>query len=103
MNLWILAGGLRAKTPVPRYLPSAAMARRALLIKLQESDLDGGFDGDIPMRFQRYEEQSVGGDREHHHDEEEDKDAGEDSGERNMDTVDRRKKRWRVIYGMCFP
>jgi len=121
MNLWILAGGLRAKTPVPRYLPSAAMARRALLVKLQETDLDvGGFDGNIPMRFQRREEQqqqqqqqqqqkrqSVGEDGDRHDDSEEDNEdkvTAEGSSGRSMGTGDRRKNRWRVIYGMsAFP
>lgn len=31
MNLYVLAGALRGDRPVPRYLPSAALARKALL------------------------------------------------------------------------
>jgi len=36
MNLYILAGALRAKRPVPRYLPSAAAARKRLLDRMAE-------------------------------------------------------------------
>ena len=36
MNLYILAGALRAKRPVPRYLPSAAAARKKLLDRMAE-------------------------------------------------------------------
>ncbi|PFH57150.1 hypothetical protein XA68_15436 [Ophiocordyceps unilateralis] len=37
-NLYILAGALRSKRKVPRYLPNAAAARRRLLIKNAEVD-----------------------------------------------------------------
>ncbi|KAL7276352.1 Zinc finger protein [Rhizina undulata] len=36
MNLYILASALRSKRPVPRYLPSAAVARKRLLDKMAE-------------------------------------------------------------------
>lgn len=36
MNLYILAGALRAKRPVPTYLPSAAAARKRLLDRMAE-------------------------------------------------------------------
>lgn len=36
MNLYILAGALRAKRPVPRYLPSATAARKRLLDRMAE-------------------------------------------------------------------
>lgn len=36
MNLYILAGALRAKRPVPMYLPSAAAARKRLLERMAE-------------------------------------------------------------------
>ncbi|POR34427.1 Protein BRE4 [Tolypocladium paradoxum] len=37
-NLYILAGALRSQRRVPRYLPSAAAARRRLLVKTAEVD-----------------------------------------------------------------
>ena len=36
MNLYVLAGALRAKRPVPRYLPSAAAARKRLVDRMRE-------------------------------------------------------------------
>ncbi|KAI5788130.1 hypothetical protein FPQ18DRAFT_53957 [Pyronema domesticum] len=36
MNLYVLAGALRSKRPVPRYLPSCAAARKRLLDKMKE-------------------------------------------------------------------
>ncbi len=36
MNLYILAGALRAARPVPRYLPSAAAARKRLLDRMEQ-------------------------------------------------------------------
>lgn len=36
MNLYILAGALRAVRPVPRYLPSAAAARKRLLDRMEQ-------------------------------------------------------------------
>ncbi len=36
MNLYILAGALRSARPVPRYLPSAAAARKRLLERMEE-------------------------------------------------------------------
>ncbi|EWC48396.1 hypothetical protein DRE_02165 [Drechslerella stenobrocha 248] len=44
MNLWVLGGGLRANTPIPKYLPSAAIARRRLLQRIEDLDVDG-YDG----------------------------------------------------------
>ena len=40
MNLYIIAGAIRADHPLPRYLPSAAVARRRLLdvMELLEAD-----------------------------------------------------------------
>ncbi|KAK6495322.1 hypothetical protein TWF481_003346 [Arthrobotrys musiformis] len=40
MNLWVLGGGLRSKTPIPKYLPSAAIARRRLLQRIEDMDTD---------------------------------------------------------------
>jgi hypothetical protein len=40
MNLYILAGALRSKRPVPRYLPSAAAARKRLLDRMAEVEVD---------------------------------------------------------------
>jgi len=40
MNLYILAGALRSKRPVPRYLPSAAAARKRLLDRMAEIEVD---------------------------------------------------------------
>ncbi|KAF3905452.1 hypothetical protein ABW20_dc0103997 [Dactylellina cionopaga] len=45
MNLWVLGGGLRSKTPIPKYLPSAAIARRRLLERIKELDMEGYYDG----------------------------------------------------------
>lgn len=36
MNLYILAGGLKSNRPIPRYLPSAAAARKRLLDRMVE-------------------------------------------------------------------
>lgn len=36
MNLYILAGALRSARPVPRYLPSAAAARKRLLDRMEQ-------------------------------------------------------------------
>ncbi|KAF3939479.1 hypothetical protein ABW19_dt0205772 [Dactylella cylindrospora] len=44
MNLWVLGGGLRAKRPIPKYLPSAAIARKRLLQRIEDIDMDG-YDG----------------------------------------------------------
>lgn len=40
MNLYVLAGALRNDRPVPRYLPSAAAARRRLLRRMDEIELE---------------------------------------------------------------
>ena len=40
MNLYIMAGALRVKKPIPKYLPSAAMARKRLLDQMEESELE---------------------------------------------------------------
>jgi hypothetical protein len=40
MNLYILAGALRGGRKVPRYLPSAAAARKRLLAKMAEVELE---------------------------------------------------------------
>src|SRR4051794_32230382 len=49
MNLWVLAGGLRSKHPIPRYLPSAAIARKRLLQRLEYLE-EEGFDKGSHMR-----------------------------------------------------
>ena len=36
INLYVLAGALRSKRPVPRYLPSCAAARKRLLDRMAE-------------------------------------------------------------------
>jgi hypothetical protein len=40
MNLYVLAGALRSKRPVPRYLPSAAAARKRLLDRMAEIEAE---------------------------------------------------------------
>ena len=35
-NLYVLSGALRSQRPVPRYLPSAAAARKQLLLRSEE-------------------------------------------------------------------
>ncbi len=45
MKLYILAGAMREQRPLPRYLPSAALARRSLLdamelVEAEEADKD---------------------------------------------------------------
>jgi hypothetical protein len=40
MNLYVLAGALRGNRKVPRYLPSAAAARKKLLDKMAELELE---------------------------------------------------------------
>jgi hypothetical protein len=40
MNLYVLAGALRGDRPVPRYLPSAALARKKLLDHMAEIEAE---------------------------------------------------------------
>ncbi|KAL8839495.1 MAG: hypothetical protein Q9170_001718 [Blastenia crenularia] len=40
MNLYILASALRARQPVPRYLPSAAAARQKLIDRMEEIEAE---------------------------------------------------------------
>ena len=40
MNLYIMGGALRAKKPIPEYLPSAAVARKHLLDHMEEAELE---------------------------------------------------------------
>jgi len=40
MNLYVMAGALRMKKPIPRYLPSAAVARKRLLDQMEEAELE---------------------------------------------------------------
>lgn len=40
MTLYILAGALRSNRPVPRYLPSAAVARKRLLDRMEAVELE---------------------------------------------------------------
>lgn len=42
LNLYVLAGALRSKRPVPRYLPSGAAARKTLLEKMRDMELEFG-------------------------------------------------------------
>ncbi|KAK6531387.1 hypothetical protein TWF281_008193 [Arthrobotrys megalospora] len=50
MNLWVLGGGLRSKTPIPKYLPSAAIARRRLLQRIEDMDMEGYYEESIRRR-----------------------------------------------------
>lgn len=45
-NLYILAGALRSKRPVPRYLPSGAAARKKLLVRTMELEREMAALGD---------------------------------------------------------
>ena len=45
MNLYVLAGALRSHREVPRYLPSAAVARKRLLDRMMELEIEGYADG----------------------------------------------------------
>ena len=40
MNLYTMAAALSVKKPIPKYLPSAAVARKMLLDKMEEAELD---------------------------------------------------------------
>ena len=40
MSLYVIAGALRMKKPIPRYLPSAAVARKHLLDQMEEAELE---------------------------------------------------------------
>ncbi|KAF8476239.1 hypothetical protein BDZ91DRAFT_711231 [Kalaharituber pfeilii] len=40
MNLYTIGGALRVKKPIPRYLPSAAVARKHLLDQMEERELE---------------------------------------------------------------
>jgi hypothetical protein len=56
MNLYILAGALRTGRKVPRYLPSAAAARRRLLQKMDEIEAE-----EAEVARQKEESEGVGG------------------------------------------
>lgn len=58
MNLYILAGALRTGRKVPRYLPSAAAARRRLLQKMDEIETE-----EAEVATQKEESEGVGGGR----------------------------------------
>ena len=45
INLYILAGALRSDRPVPRYLPSAANARRRLLDRMEYTEAEQEVNG----------------------------------------------------------
>jgi len=40
MCLYVMAGALRVKKPIPKYLPSAAVARKHLLDQMEEAELE---------------------------------------------------------------
>lgn len=40
MNLYILASALRTNQPVPRYMPSAAAARKVLMDRMEEFEIN---------------------------------------------------------------
>lgn len=40
MNLYTMAGALRTHKPIPKYLPSAAVARKQLLDHMEEAELE---------------------------------------------------------------
>lgn len=56
MNLYVLAGALRGNRKVPRYLPSATAARRRLLARMAELEMErrsekkNGADSDFPRQ-----------------------------------------------------
>lgn len=50
MNLYILAGALRSGRPVPRYLPSAAAARKRLLERMEEIEAEHARLGSVEPR-----------------------------------------------------
>ena len=50
MNLYILASALRSGRPVPRYLPSAAAARKRLLERMEEAEAEHASFGKEPRR-----------------------------------------------------
>jgi hypothetical protein len=47
MNLYVLAGALRGSRKVPRYLPSAAAARKRLLDRMAELEMELAADRDL--------------------------------------------------------
>jgi hypothetical protein len=53
MNLYTLAGALRSGRPVPRYLPSAASARRRLLDKMEQIETKSSANSDVPFANSR--------------------------------------------------
>lgn len=53
MNLYILAGALRAKRPVPTYLPSAAVARKRLLDRMAEIEEENEALAEVRPRLEK--------------------------------------------------
>ncbi|KAI4204068.1 MAG: hypothetical protein LQ350_001461 [Teloschistes chrysophthalmus] len=53
MNLYILASALRADQPVPRYLPSAAAARKRLIDQMEEVEAKHKEDSTVEQRRER--------------------------------------------------
>lgn len=68
LNLYVLAGALRSKRPVPRYLPSAAVARKRLLDRMAEIEAEHEIERQVRPRPEKsrrwadvYREYRVGG------------------------------------------
>lgn len=53
MNLYILASALRADQPVPRYMPSAAAARKRLMSQMEEVEAKHKNDSMVEQRMGR--------------------------------------------------
>ncbi|KAF8422071.1 Fusaric acid resistance protein-like-domain-containing protein [Tirmania nivea] len=57
MSLYVMAGALRIKKPIPRYLPSAAVARKHLLDQMEEAELETEEEGNRQILWQTREKQ----------------------------------------------
>ena len=93
MNLYILAGALKTGRPVPKYMPSALVARKRLLDKMAELEMEaemGRFAGS-PSEQDISHQQEQGHERQ--------RDRGSDLRRRNTIVKGRR---WANVYQYAF-
>lgn len=50
LNIYVMAGALRSKRPIPRYLPNSAAARKRLLDKMREVEHEHGYESLLQPR-----------------------------------------------------
>lgn len=89
LNLYTLACALRSGMPVPRYLPSAAAARRRLLDRMDEVERERS-----KRRVREEEEREVGRERS----EEQQSGPGEEGNGKGKGKEKEKGRRWADVY-----